>query len=686
MALFTYFTPASQQSHRDSTTHAGTSAVELTRERKGGFRITEMVSGIPHEFIQLLSCCVCGMVAFEAKRADNASLPSIQSCDHLFCASCIVPAPFDCPSPGCGRYVPRVRADLTLDQIAAKLLRTGVLERRQHNNHAALHLPHQSHLTEDKRAFTDIYESDGWPKAHKIYPHVPWSTAYYWRTHPAVLVTEHRAPVSGHPRTFDSDEEEEIRGEVLRLTAPSVLDLIQISLNKATALAQTKTSRASSLLNFKAAHHWQSDFCKRRNLPLRTPHPVSKERYDRFVAAAKTSQPCTQELDMLWSLADIRAKRLLLQERGFVGDDRITLTDEFRVSPAIIYQKGHCQLLIDGRDPEATKQRTFVPVSVSQSFPSFTVLCTLAASSEKLAVMVIRKEKALHVKLPTRAEIIDHLGLQEGSAAAAAIPLVPILLDQSPTAFNNSHIHGGSYLDGVLRPFMEKRNKARAAEQRGILNQEAVHDQAAVSHPVDQQKSSVASEAVTGAQPDPLLHAPRNPRVYGSFHAHPFPEYGEVSDVFGGHIAALTRARYAAQRVFMAVVAACCTGFMQWGDVHLHHEFRPALADEIRRLLRLLPLSVTRLTEVQWMELVLLAICLVWYNPAFKPPEQTSKQLRRLGITLPLSGEEDADLHVRLFNKLIDGKLLNRMAQYRLQELKSDLASEPRTSKELNEM
>ena len=53
-----------------------------------------------------------------------------------------------------------------------------------------------------------------------------------------------------------------------------------------------------------------------------------------------------------------------------------------------------------------------------------------SASTEKLAVMVIRKEKALHVNLPTRAEIHPGPGLQEGSAAAVAIPLVPILLDR----------------------------------------------------------------------------------------------------------------------------------------------------------------------------------------------------------------------------------------------------------------
>jgi hypothetical protein len=66
----------------------------------------------------------------------------------------------------------------------------------------------------DKRVFTDIQASDGWPAVHKKYPHVHWSTAYYWRTHPAVLVTKYRAPACGHPKKFDNDEEEEIRGKV----------------------------------------------------------------------------------------------------------------------------------------------------------------------------------------------------------------------------------------------------------------------------------------------------------------------------------------------------------------------------------------------------------------------------------------------------------------------------------------
>jgi hypothetical protein len=45
-------------------------------------------------------------------------------------------------------------------------------------------------------------------------------------------------------------------------------------------------------------------------------------------------------------------------------------------------------------------------------------------------------------------------------------------------------------------------------------------------------------------------HLPNNPRVQGSFSKYPCPQYGEVHDVFGGHISQLTRRLYALMCIF----------------------------------------------------------------------------------------------------------------------------------------
>ena len=174
-----------------------------------------------------------------------------------------------------------------------------------------------------------------------------------------------------------------------------------------------------------------------------------------------------------------------------------------------------------------------------------------------------------------------------------------------------------------------------------------------------------------------LAHFPRNTKAIGSFHAHPWPEYGEVHDIYSGHVARKTRHKYTANRVFTSVVAACCTGFMQWNDVHAHHPFRQHLADEVRRLLRLLPPSTHTLSEVGWLELLLEAACTVYFNPGFLPPAQTDAQFRQLGLTLPLDGTADTELDVRLFGKKIVTSMLHALAQQRLQELRAQLASEP---------
>ena len=66
-------------------------------------------------------------------------------------------------------------------------------------------------------------------------------------------------------------------------------------------------------------------------------------------------------------------------------------------------------------------------------------------------------------------------------------------------------------------------------------------------------------------------HIPANSRVLGSYSNDSIG--GEVHDVFSGHIADETRKAYS-KLLFTSVVAAKCTGFMQWNGLYLHHLFR----------------------------------------------------------------------------------------------------------------
>ena len=116
---------------------------------------------------------------------------------------------------------------------------------------------------------------------------------------------------------------------------------------------------------------------------------------------------------MLFSLADFRAKRILLEERGLMGLSRFTCTDEMRIKPAILFTRGHFKVLADGRTPDAKKQRTFVPSAVSAvslSFPGFTLMLTIGLDGQKLAPMLIgQSRREVKHNIPTSAQIRDEL-------------------------------------------------------------------------------------------------------------------------------------------------------------------------------------------------------------------------------------------------------------------------------------
>ena len=70
---------------------------------------------------------------------------------------------------------------------------------------------------------------------------------------------------------------------------------------------------------------------------------------------------------MLFSLADFRAKRILLEERGLTGLSRFTCTDEMRIKPAILFTRGHFK--VHAPLMQRSNEHSFSAVSLS--FPSF---------------------------------------------------------------------------------------------------------------------------------------------------------------------------------------------------------------------------------------------------------------------------------------------------------------------------
>lgn len=81
---------------------------------------------------------------------------------------------------------------------------------------------------------------------------------------------------------------------------------------------------------------------------------------------------------MLFSLGDFRTKRNLCEERGYSEHGRFTVTDEMRIKATVLFSRGHYKVLVDGRKLGAKRSRTYVPVTVSLSFPGFTLVLTVA--------------------------------------------------------------------------------------------------------------------------------------------------------------------------------------------------------------------------------------------------------------------------------------------------------------------
>ena len=142
-----------------------------------------------------------------------------------------------------------------------------------------------------------------------------------------------------------------------------------------------------------------------------------------------------------------------------------------------------------------------------------------------------------------------------------------------------------------------------------------------------------------------------------------------MHDVFSGHIADArpTASTGSLHLLSQPNARASCNG-----TTCTYYLFRPPLANELRRRLRLRA-STEPLTFREWGELLLVAICVVWYNPEFFPPAQTAREFRALTLALPTDGSEDTQAKVLLLSQEIDLRLLQPMTLHRLAELRKEI-------------
>ena len=141
------------------------------------------------------------------------------SCEHVFCASCLegrlelfrTGKALQCPV--CGRFVGAVHADPFLDSVVLTLLAQST--RPQPSGHAHYSLQFKAEAVQ-------VWDSAGWSVLHNLHPHLPWSTADYWRRNPAVLASDGDQQRSGRQPTFTVEEDEFIRKQTLAIPGAGV--------------------------------------------------------------------------------------------------------------------------------------------------------------------------------------------------------------------------------------------------------------------------------------------------------------------------------------------------------------------------------------------------------------------------------------------------------------------------------
>ena len=645
-----------------------------------GWPDTALQAGTPSSTLSMCRCGLCKCVSRDAVRIDN-STNTMDACDHVFCAQCLgtllvkttlttsppkstIPG-FVCPAKGCTRFV--VEGDIYVDEklrsLVATMLRPGAA-----NNHVGVR-KHTTRSPETRKHIVDmVSEQGGWAQLrHDFGDDAPSaSTVSYWMSHPYLLAMEHR-PGAGRPTFFTAEQEDELRRNLFARDDPTNDDFIWEAVSMATRLYPEKPFFASSA--------FQRGFYQRQEIAAHLGHPVAVTHYNKLRAALATKKEMGEkavsdlELNMLWSLADARAKRRIFAEVfGLTSLKHFIANDEMRIKPDILFNKGKKKFLVDRRNlpPSQLKGRKFIPSPVSQSCSGLTILTTVSLDGTKLIdipVILTDKKHKVKVTIPDRDELIAKLGLDPASDDAKRIPATTLVSSQTPKSWNSSHVHSTLYLDKVLQPHRDAHD---LAHQSGTCSVKLSDPPPALPPP------KFSTPLVLAA----LLHRPPNPIHEGAIHASPRPELCELHDTFQGHTAKRTRGRYRKKRVCSAVVAANCTGFMQWHDKYLHHHLRPMVRSTLWKLIRRRGPKAGPIKEVEWRDLVAEALCLVWWDPKFFPPAQILAQMEHMGLALPTDGSRDDEITLDLFGFHLHTNLVQPMAEHRFHELVVALSKE----------
>lgn len=244
----------------------------LRSQRVGGFGLHELT--VTAAQVKALLCGICKLVVREAMHMDTAA-NLVPSCEHVFCASCLegrlelfrTGEALQCPV--CGRFVGAVHADPFLDSVVLTLLAQST--RPQPRGHAHYSLQFKAEAVQ-------VWDSAGWSVLHNLHPHLPWSTADYWRRNPAVLASDGDQQRSGRQPTFTVEEDEFIRKQTLAIPGAGVDDITPIALRLAQQRGQDPSVAPEAKAryeNFKGSPHWLADYLTKMQLSEHIPHPVS---------------------------------------------------------------------------------------------------------------------------------------------------------------------------------------------------------------------------------------------------------------------------------------------------------------------------------------------------------------------------------------------------------------------------
>lgn len=177
---------------------------------------------------------------------------------------------------------------------------------------------------------------------------------------------------------------------------------------------------------------------------------------------------------MLFSLADNRAKRMLLENNGLPSDANVVVNDECRPKPSLLFGEGRAQVCVDLRIKGAKDQRAYVPSEVSKSFAGVTCLSTATLNGKKRTLMLIHDLKYAGSKKYFVVPSKEWLVKRHKSTAEQADELPDPLLvwATSKTTFNSGRLHSSVYAPKVLGTLPELAEwRAQVLARDFFLNQ-----------------------------------------------------------------------------------------------------------------------------------------------------------------------------------------------------------------------